>query len=192
MDKKLDVYEISELPEIPSDMKYFACIGGSKNYQCFLESKNMSRADFMKEYANQLDECHIPVYEDSDIIIRQDAQIPIPGFYIVATKGDYKKICFMDMDLYKKCLYYSYLIKQNLFANFGIERIFMYYDEHYKKPSSTHFWVMPIYENIIEQNNLNPTILSKDIWTYQDLFRFKEFKNEIYEINDEMRKVLKR
>ena len=66
----------------------------------------------------------------------------------------------------------------------------MYYDEHYNKPSSTHFWVMPIYDEVIEKNNLNATILSRDIWEYQDLFKFSETKKDIYEMNEGMRKTL--
>lgn len=191
MKKKLEVYSLNELPNTEDGMKYFACIGGKKNYQCFLESKRLSRADFMKQYANELDSCHIPIYEDDDIIIRQDAQIPIPGFYIVATKTCFKKLSFMDLELYKKCMYYCSLIKQKLSTEFGIDKVYIYYDEHYKKPSSTHFWVMPVYEKIIKENNLDPTILKYDIWKYQELFEFKDFKTDIYRINEGMRDSLK-
>lgn len=192
MEKMLEVYNLEKLPITPEGMKYFACIGGEKNYQCFLETKKLSRADFMEQYAEQLDPCHIPIYEDRDIIIRQDAQIPIPGFYIVATKDSFRKISFMDSELYKKCMYYSVLIKRKLFLEFGIEKVYMYYDEHYQKPSSTHFCVMPIYDKIVNDNNLSPTILKYDIWKYQELFQFKDSKDDIYQINDGMRKVLKK
>ena len=129
-------------------------------------------------------------YEDENIIIRQDAQIAIPGFYIVATRKSYKNISQMDLNTYYKCLYFSSLVRKGLKENFGIERAYMYYDEHYNKPSSTHFWVMPIYDEVIEKNNLNATILSRDIWEYQDLFKFSETKKDIYEMNEGMRKTL--
>lgn len=188
----IDVYNLEELPNVEEDLKYFACIGGTKNYQCILESKKLSRADIMTKYLEKLDKCHEPIYEDMDITIRQDAQIAIPGFYIVATKGIYKKISFMDIELYKKCLYFSSLICRSLKEEFNIERVFMYYDEHYNKPSSTHFWVMPIYENVIKEHNLNPTILNFDVWRYQELFEFQHSKDKIYDLNDGMKKVLKK
>ena len=68
----------------------------------------------------------------------------------------------------------------------------IYYDEHYKKPSSTHFWVLPIYADVIKENNVNATILSKDIWEYQELFVFNKTKEEIYKLNRGMTKLLER
>lgn len=190
--KKIEVFSLNELPIVPSDLKYFACIGGSKNYQCFLESKKLSRAEFMNKYLDKIDECHIPIYEDKDIIIRQDAQIPIPGFYVITTKQTYEKLCYMDIELYKKCLLYSAIVRKLLLEEFDIKKVFMYYEEHYIKPTSTHFWVMPIYEDIINKYNLNPTIFNNDIWKYQDLFEFQNTKDKIYKINKTMKKKLRK
>lgn len=190
--EKIEVYSLSELPLLQDELKFFACIGGNKNYECFIESKQLSRALFMEKYLKSLDKCHFPIYEDENIIIRQDAQIAIPGFYIVATKKAYKNITQMDLNTYQNCLYFVSLVRQELKNSFDIEHAYMYYDEHYNKPSSTHFWVMPIYDNVIKDNNLNATILSNDIWKYQDLFEFSKTKKEIYEINDGMRKILKK
>lgn len=190
--KKIEVYSLEEIPSVQDNMRYFACIGGSKNYECFLDYKLLSRADFMQKYASVLDPCHIPIFEDDEILIRQDAQIPIPGFFIVATKHGYKRISNMDTDLYRKCLYYSSIIRDGLKTSFNISRVFMYYDEHYNKPSSTHFWIMPIYENIIQEYGLRATILSEDIWRYQSIFEFQNEKERIYEANNVMRKVLRR
>lgn len=190
--KKIEVYSLSELPSLPDGLKFFACIGGSKNYECFIENQQLSRAIFMEKYLKKIDKCHIPIYEDENIIIRQDAQIAIPGFYIVATKKDYKNIFQMDLSTYEKCLYFVSLVRKELKKNYGVKQAYIYYDEHYNKPSSTHFWIMPIYDKVIKDNNLNATILSKDIWKYQDLFEFSKEKKEIYKINDEMRKIFKK
>lgn len=189
--KKVEVYSLDELQSLPEGLKYFSCIGGSKNFESFVDSDQLSRAVFMEKYKNVLDDSHIPIYEDSEIMIRQDAQIAIPGFYIVATKSMYKNITKMNLELYQKCLKYVALLRQELKSNFNVHQAFMYYDEHYNKPSSTHFWVMPIYESVVRENNLNATILSNDIWKYQELFEFSKTKNEIYEMNDRMRLILK-
>jgi hypothetical protein len=189
--EELQVDSLKELPSLPDELKFFACIGGMKNYQCFLETKKLSRAEFMMKYQNQMDKCHIPIYEDNEIIVRQDAQIPIPGFYIVATKQMRKKISSMDLKLYIKSIKYSAVLKKKLQSDFGIKRVFMYYDEQYNKPSSTHFWVMPIYEEVLLKNNLNATILNEDIWKYQELFEFKSYKKNIYRINNDMKELLK-
>lgn len=190
--KKLEVYSLSEIPETSENQKYFACIGGRKNFECILESKELSRAEFMKKYLYQIDPCHLPIYEDQDILIRQDAQIAIPGFYIVATKNNYRKISEIDLELYQKCLYFVALLRKKLLESFDIQRAFMYYDEHYKKPSSTHFWVMPIYEDVLFKHNLHPTILTSEVWHYQDLFEFQHTKEDIYRINDGMKRILRK
>lgn len=188
----IDVYSLEDIPATENNLRYFACIGGSKNFQCILDYKELSRAEIMKKYSKILDKCHIPIYEDDDIIICQDAQIAIPGFYIVATKEKYKRFSSMDINTYKKCLMYSSLIRKALKENFGIKRVFMYYDEHYKKNSSTHFWIMPIYEDVLKNNNLEPSILNYDVWKYQDLFEFQYNSKKIYEINEKMRLIMNR
>ena len=123
--KKIEVYSLKELSSLPEGLKYFACIGGNKNFECYLESVTLSRSSFMEKYLNELDKCHIPIYEDENIIIRQDAQIAIPGFYIVATRKSYKNISQMDLNTYYKCLYFSSLVRKGLKKNFGIERAYM-------------------------------------------------------------------
>jgi len=190
--QSIDVYSLNELPLTTDDLKFFACVGGTKNYQCFLETKKLSRAEFMKKYSASIDRCHVPIYEDEDIVITQDAQIPIPGFYIIATKKIYKRISDMELSLYQKCMQFSAIIKKEIIKEFGVNRCFMYYDEHYNKPSSVHFWVMPIYEEVLEEYKLDATILSYDVWKYQELFEFQYSKDMIYEMNDRMRVILNR
>ncbi|MBQ6546698.1 MAG: hypothetical protein IJL74_01715 [Bacilli bacterium] len=187
---KIEVYSLNELPKAPEDLKYFACIGGNKNYECFLESRSLSRAQFMKKYENEVDICHKPIYEDENLIIRQDAQYPLPGFYIIATKTGKRTIADIDTNLYQKGMEYAFLIKTILQESFKIKKVYIYYDEHYHKPSSVHFWVMPIYEDVLNENNLKATIFSNDIWKYLDLFEFKDTKEEIYKINEEMKKII--
>lgn len=190
--KKIEVYSLDELPKVGEGFKFFSCIGGSKNYQCFIDSTNLSRADFMKKYEKEIDICHKPIYEDVDILIRQDAMYAVPGFYIVATKKSYKNIAQMELEVYQKCLLCVQRVRRLLKEEYGVNRAFIYYDEHYKKPSSTHFWVLPIYDDVIKENNLNATILSKDIWEYQELFKFNKTKEEIYKLNRGMTKLLER
>ena len=192
MNKKIiEVFSLDELPKAKKGMKYFACIGGNKNYQCFLEAKSLSRAEFMDKYAQYIDKCHTPIYEDSDIIIRQDAQYAIPGFYVVATRKKYKNIAEIDSELYSKCLRFIDRISGILNNKYGVNNIYIYYDEHLEKPSSTHFWIMPIYEKEIKRNKYKPSIIYHDIWKYQDLFFYKKTKKRIIKINNEIRNLLK-
>lgn len=188
----VEVYDISELPlNKDCKRKYYVCIGGSKNYQCILADKTLSRGEFMQQYNSVLDVALTPVYEDKDIVIRQDAKIALPGFYIVATKNKYARIIDMPIEMYVKCMKYSKIICECLQNEMQPEdKIYLYYDEHYKKPMSTHFWVMPVYKKCLSKYKIEATILKKDIWQYQDIFKFVYTKKEIYKYNDLIREKL--
>lgn len=190
--KILEVYDISEVPLIDDcRKKYYICIGGNKNYQCILSDKNLSRGEFMEQYASMLDEALNPVYEDNDIVIRQDAKIALPGFYIVATKRRYDRITDMPLETYIKCMNYTKKISKCIRKEMkSDDKIYIYYDEHYKKPMSTHFWVMPIYKKYLDKYDIEATILKKDIWYYQDIFKFIFTKDDIYKYNNLIREQL--
>lgn len=56
----------------------------------------------------------------------------VPGFYIVATKKSYKNIAQMELEVYQKCLLFVQRVRRLLKEEYGVNRAFIYYDEHYK------------------------------------------------------------
>lgn len=187
----LEVFDEKELPTTPKGKKYFVCIGGAKNFQCFLGDSSISRGEFVLSHEDEIDESLKPVYSDGQIIVRQDARYAIPGFYIVSPKSTrYRSIDEMPQDLFEKCMLTVRNVKKGLLAS-GIDRSHIYNDEKYKNPISVHFWVLPIHEAYIERYHLNPTIYSKDIWTYLDVFpRYSETKQQILSLNKTMKHYL--
>ena len=185
MPKDLKVYEVDDvLEQVPfgKGERRFDCLGGSKNFQVFIGSNKMSRTEFLNKYKSQLDKCIIPVYEDEDITISQDSRFALPGFYIIATKKIQRTIVELDISTYMKCVFYQYSISEILEKEFGIKS-HLYYEEHNKKSASTHFWVVPLYENLIQSNNFNASIDSVDIWKYLDAVRYKDVKDKIIKLN---------
>lgn len=190
IESTLEVFDETELPPVPKGKKYFVCIGGDKNFQGFLRDNSISKGEFISIYEDKLDDCLKPVYEDNQIIVRQDAKYAIPGFYIVSPKSHYQRIDEMPDNLFHRCMETVREVKEGL-SKLEIESTHIYHDEKYKSPASVHFWVLPIYEKQIREQSLNPTIFSKDIWTYLDSFpRFKETKSKILEINSSMKQSL--
>lgn len=186
----LEVCDESELPEAPEGKKYFVCIGGSKNFQCFLGNSNISRGEFILSHEDEMDDCLKPIYIDDDIIVRQDVKYAIPGFYIISPRQHFRSIDEMPQDLFLKCMFMAREIKKGLLT-LGITQSHAYNDEKYNSPAFAHFWVLPIYQSFVSDNNLNPTIYSKDIWKYLDLFpRFMETKQRILEFNKIMKNHL--
>lgn len=189
--KCIEVDSVKEIPIIEDkNKKYFVCIGGQKNYQCFCAEKRLSRGEFMNKYCDYLDECLRPIYEDEEIIIRQDAKIALPGFYIVAPKVRYEKILEMPLELYSKCMKYAFIIREQLKKIKDNCKVYIYHDEHYLKPASAHFWVMPIYDNKEAVSQMNLTIFDNDIWGYQDYFKYSENREDILSLNEKTRDLM--
>lgn len=187
----LEVFDEGELPTAPKGKKYFVCIGGTKNFQCFLSDSSVSRGEFILTHEDEVDDCLKPVYSDSQIIVRQDAKYAIPGFYIVSPKSShYRSIDEMPQDLFEKCMFMARDIKRGLMT-LGFDRTHVYNDEKYNSPASVHFWVLPLHDGFIKEHHLNPTIYSKDIWTYLDIFpRYSETRPQILEFNERMKHYL--
>lgn len=185
----IEVYNTTEIPKLSNGMKFFYCLGGSKNFQCFAE-KPMSMSEFIMKYRNRLDACFDPVYEDSNFIVIQDAKKAIPGFYIVVPKKHYKKITEMDINTYTKAMQLTSKIKHGLQLLLKADKVYIYHEEHHKKPAATHFWVLPIYNKFAKEYKLNPTINSFDIWKYLDIFEFHNLKDKIYSTNNKIRNYL--
>jgi diadenosine tetraphosphate (Ap4A) HIT family hydrolase len=186
----LEIFDESELPKAPEGKKYFVCLGGSKNFQCFLCDSRLSKGEFIFSHEDDVDDCLKPVYVDDQIIVRQDAKYAIPGFYIVSPKFHYRSIDEMPQDLYEKCMFMARDIKQGLMT-LGLNQSHIYHDEKYNSPASVHFWVLPLFERYLNEHDLSPTIFSKDIWDYLDKFpKFSDTKSQISEFNEKMKNFL--
>ena len=172
----LELYSLKEIPTPPKGKKYFACIGGKRNFQCFLESNSISRGEFMELRKNELEDFLTPIYIDKYIQVRQDAKYAIPGFFIISPIDEYWSLAELPRELYEKCNYMSFKIRKILSDLPEVEEVYLYYDEHYKKPSSAHFWVLPIFR---ERKTKNPKIATCDIWKYMDEFQYIEQKEII-------------
>lgn len=188
--KIFELDNISDFVPLKDGERRFDCIGGNKNFQVFLAPEYMSRSEFMIQYKHILDPCLNPIFEDDDIVITQDARYALPGFYIIATKTIQRTIAQLKFDVYKKCVFYQQTIANILEDKYDFKS-HLYYEEHYKKPASTHLWVLPLHEEVIKNNKLKISIESLDVWKYLDVIPFSESRDKILEINNYMREKLK-
>lgn len=186
----LEVFDENEVPTATIGKKYFICIGGSKNYQCFLNRDNMSKGEFLLSHEKLLDKVLKPVYIDDQVIVRQDSRYAIPGFYVISPKLHYRDITEVPQNTYERCMFVAREIKRGLLM-VGITRSHVYYDEKFKGRMSAHFWVFPIHEYFINEHGFNPTIFSRDIWTYLDVFpKYTETRPQILRLNGTMKRYL--
>jgi len=189
IEKILEVLDERDLPDAPAGKKYFVCIGGNKNFQCFLADSSLSKGEFLFAHENDLDDCLRPIYDDGQIVVRQDAKYAIPGFYIVSTRETYRTVDEMPLSLFMRCMILTRKIKSGL-LDLNVSQTHMYNDEKLNSPASVHFWVLPIHKRYAEDHNL--TIYSSDIWKYLDSYpRFVYTKQNIFKINEKMKSYLK-
>ncbi len=188
IDEILEIDDELELPMAPVGKKYYVCIGGAKNFQAFLCDDTMSKGEFLDKFTNEIDDVLAPVYEDEDLVVRQDAKYAIPGFYIVSPKKHYRSIDKMPQEYFDHCMIIAKRVKENV-AELGVETSHIYHDEKYLKPASVHFWILPLPRNPELTSQLS--IYSKDIWTYLDTYpRFSETYKQIRDYNDHMRQAM--
>lgn len=169
----IEVYNERELPLLPAGKKYFLCIGGNKNYQCFIEDSSMSRGVFLHKYQECLADCLQPVFITEYIQVRQDAQYAVPGFFIVSPVNEYIGLLDTPDEIICECLVWAERIREKLLKHSDIKAVYVFYDENYTKPTSTHFWVLPIFSD-----NLC-SITRSDIWEYIKSFVYSESKENI-------------
>lgn len=186
----IEIDELDEIPPTSKDTKFFICIGGKKNYQCFLESKKLSRGEFLDRYELQLDSAISILYQDEDVVVRQDVQFAIPGFYIIATKQQARRLKDLDKIVVGKCFNIANLIKRELLEDNRIQAVFIGYDEHYEKPTSTHFWVLPIHKEKGLPRDIS--IHDSKFWDYfANSYKFQETKEQINNYNVKFREILR-
>lgn len=167
-----EVFQLDQVPQAPEGKKYFVCIGGSKNYRCYLADKSLSRAAFMDYYAEEIPFFLRTMYEDSDIQVRLDSTYAVPGFCIISPRGNYRTLVELPQQIYINCVRMAENIARILYRIPDVEYVYYYYDEHYEKPATAHFWILPIYSSHLKDGKI-PAIEDMSVWQYMESFDYQ-------------------
>lgn len=147
---------------------------------CFMEKNN----DKMPIYIE-------PIYDDGNVVVRQDAEWPIPAFYIISIHKHIGSFDMLDNKTREKIGEIIYLLRKGIRENFKIERAQIYHEEKLNSPHF-HIWILPLWENVMKKNNIQPKIYEANVKKYIDLFNFSDEKNNILECNKIMRHYIQR
>lgn len=126
-----------------------------------------------------------PILENDNFIIRQDVEWPLPGFYIVSVRDHIGSISDLSLEKSNEfftCLYY---VRKGLKDIFNLKRAQVYHEEKLKTPH-LHFWVLPLWEDVLEKQNINPRIYEANILKYLESFSYSTYKETIAECNIKM------
>lgn len=183
--KYFDVNNLDELPKIKKGFRYLDFLGGTKQFRCYVVPKDLPRCLFMEKHRNELDEILLPIYEDDDICISQDASYALPGFYIISFRKHYKSITEITPKLYLKMNYWVYRIRLAMKELLKINYANVYYEEKSSGSANVHYWVMPIIDEIDA-----PKLHYIKLKDYLEKFKLEENREKIIKYNKLMKKYI--
>lgn len=148
------------------------------------------RGCFMEQNKEKLPKYIEPIYDDGNVVVRQDAEWPIPAFYIISIHnhiGSYDKLDYKTRQKIGEILY---LVRRGIREKLNIERAQIYHEEKLSSPHF-HIWVLPLWENVMEKYNIQPKIYEANVKKYIDLFDFEAEKDKILKCNQIMKEYIK-
>ena len=130
-----------------------------------------------------------PIWSNRDFVIRQDAECPLPAFYIISTRRHINTIGDID------CLRAAQLgviiseLRKTMLSALGVKRIHMILEERLVEPQ-LHIWMLPLWPDVMRRNGIDPKIWNSNILDYINLFDYSENRETIIKYNKIMESVL--
>lgn len=146
------------------------------------------RGCWMNENSDKLPTLVNPLWENENIIIRQDVEWPIPAFFIISVRNHVESMAMLSentaMDLFRGL----YFVRKGMYEMFNIQKVSVFHEE---KPTNAHvhYWMLPIWNHVLK-DGFFPKIYLGNIKQYIDLFKYEDTKEEIKYCNQIMRKYL--
>lgn len=187
MREYIDVNNLDELPKLDNEYRYLDFLGGTKQYRCYIVSKDLPRCVFMEKYREKLDEILLPIYMDDDVCISQDASYALPGFYIISLRKHYKNIIELNYEVFEKINFWIYEMRKAMKEILNIEYVNVYYEEKASKSANVHYWLMPVKI----QNDVVPKLHYLYLKDYLEQFDLRTNRKQIEYYNEKMKKYIK-
>jgi len=156
---------------------------------CLMVSKKKDLADYLK-----------PIYSDDDLQVIQDAEFAVPGFYVISTTKHYGTIADIPIELSMKMGALTHLVRKGMKDILKIKHAEIYHEERMEN-SHFHQWIIPCWEDNMNNSGYIPTIfkskvtgyrhLTPDVLNYLRSFSFKDERGKILKFNKQMSKYLK-
>lgn len=147
------------------------------------------RGCFMEQNEHLMSEYIKPIYDDGNVVVRQDAEWPIPGFYIISIHNHIGAYDYLDAKTRNRISEVLYYVRKGIREQLGIERAQIYHEEKISSPHF-HIWILPLWNDVMEKNGIQPKIYESNVKRYIDSFTFQDNNKKILECNDIMKKYL--
>ncbi|WP_294472154.1 hypothetical protein [uncultured Ruminococcus sp.] len=149
---------------------------------------NTCRGCYLEKNTIMLEELN-PIWQNKDYIIRQDAECPVPGFYIISARkhintiGDLSQKQSSDLGIILNRLRIS------MMNSIDVKRVHIILEERIYEPH-LHIWMLPLWKCIMEKYSIDPKVWNSNIFDYINLFTYEENKDRILSFNRVMRESL--
>ena len=167
----------------------------------WLVDKSTCRGCLMQSKRAELPYYMQPIYEDRDVIVSQDAEFPVPGFYIVSPKKHLGSCADFSVKLSLKVGLITHIVRKGMRDILGIEFAEIYHEERLKN-SHYHHWILPCWKYGVDKSGCLPTIFKSKVSGYENFdpnivsylrsFDFAEEVDKILNFNVSMRKFVQK
>lgn len=144
---------------------------------CFLENRKLDIVELE------------PIWFDDFFIIRQDAECPVPGFYIISTKQHIHTIGDLTVEQASELGVIQNRLRQVMLDYLGIERLHVILEERMVEPH-LHIWLLPLWTDVMKRYRIDPKVWNSNIYQYISFFSYEDNRNTILKYNQIMRDYL--
>lgn len=184
-----------ETVKVPQGKRVLGFLDGSY----WIINEGECRGCLMQERADDMPPHMVPVYQDDDMVVMQDAEFAVPGFYIVSPREHLSSIGDFSPKLSAKVGLITRFVRKGMKDLFGVQFCELYHQERMKN-SHYHHWLLPCWDEVMERSGFIPRIFKSKVQKYKDLepniveylrsFEFGDNDKKILEFNERMKEYL--
>jgi diadenosine tetraphosphate (Ap4A) HIT family hydrolase len=115
----------------------------------------------------------------------------VPAFYIIGIKEPVPSIADVSEDTAALLGIVMHIVRKAMKEALGVKRVNIYLEEKLKNPHY-HTWLLPMWDDVLKSNNIQPRIWESNIMKYIKLFKFEAEGEKILQYNKLMREHLER
>ena len=144
---------------------------------CILESETFDSPDEIR-----------PVYQDANIAVRQDAEWPVPGFYVVGLRQHVGSFDQIELDTHLRMARVLRAVRKAQ-RQLGANRVHLVQEEK-RAGAHLHYWLLPLWDAILERHAINPRLYEHNILEYLAHFEYRVERQRIAQFNERIHKLI--
>jgi diadenosine tetraphosphate (Ap4A) HIT family hydrolase len=155
----------------------------------FTVKKDTCRGCFMNDHEHLLPATLAPILDDGCFTVRQDAEWPVPGFLVVALREHIGTIADLDLNAVRRLGILLRFIRLGMREVLDLRSVQMYQEDKLVN-AHLHFWLLPLWTEVMARHTINPRIYESNLRRYLELFIYEAERERIEVCNNAMARFL--